>query len=86
MVEVSRGTLTASLAHPRELFRQAVRVAAGALIMVHNHPSNHPSPSRGDIDMTKTVRQALEAVGVVLHDHVIVSRKGHSSLNQMGLL
>lgn len=54
--------------------------------MVHNHPSNHPAPSKPDIEMTKQVREALDRVGIVLHDHLIISRRGHSSFRQMGLL
>ena len=54
--------------------------------MVHNHPSNHPQPSKPDIEMTRQVREALEKVGVVLHDHLIMSRRGHTSFRQLGLL
>ncbi len=54
--------------------------------MVHNHPSGDPKPSRGDVDTTRLVRNALEAVGIALHDHVVVGRKGHASFKAMGLI
>ncbi|WP_342239903.1 JAB domain-containing protein [Inquilinus sp. OTU3971] len=54
--------------------------------LFHNHPSGDPTPSRADIEMTKAVARALETVGVTLHDHVIVGRKGHSSFRSLGLL
>ena len=66
--------------------RRALELGASALIMVHNHPSGDPTPSRADIEMTKAVARALETVGVTLHDHVIVGRKGHSSFRSLGLL
>lgn len=56
------------------------------IIMVHNHPSGDPKPSRADIDMTRAVKDALTAVGIALHDHVIVGRKGHVSFKSTGLL
>ena len=82
----NEGSIDHTPVYPREVVKRALTLDASAVIMVHNHPSNHPAPSRGDIEMTKTVRQALETVGVVLHDHVIVSRKGHTSFKQMQLL
>ena len=59
---------------------------ASALVMVHNHPSNYPHPSKPDIEMTRQVRDALDRVGIVLHDHLIISRGGHTSFRQLGLL
>lgn len=56
------------------------------LFIVHNHPSGDPSPSKADIEMTKEVRDAGEKLGVVLHDHVIVSKNGNNSFKTMGLL
>lgn len=55
-------------------------------IMVHNHPSGDPKPSKADIDMTRAVKDALDAVGITLHDHVVVGRKGHASFKSLGLL
>ncbi|WP_374309168.1 JAB domain-containing protein [Dongia sp.] len=54
--------------------------------MVHNHPTGDPTPSRDDIEMTRAVQQALEQVGIQVHDHVIIGRKGHASLRSMGYL
>lgn len=82
----NEGSIDHTPVYPREVVKRALALDASAIIMVHNHPSNHPQPSRGDIEMTQVVQKALKAVGVVLHDHVIVSRKGHSSFKQMGLL
>jgi DNA repair protein RadC len=81
-----QGSIDHTPVYPREVVKRALALDASALIMVHNHPSNHPQPSPADIDMTRTVKKALESVGVVLHDHVIVSRKGQTSFKQMGLL
>ena len=81
-----RGTIDHTPVYPREVVRRALEFDASAIIMVHNHPSNRPVPSKADIQMTKIVRDALERVGIVLHDHIIISRRGHSSLRSMGLL
>ncbi len=54
--------------------------------VVHNHPSGDPTPSKADIDMTRSVRDALAAVGIRLHDHLVIGRKGHSSFKTMALL
>ena len=81
-----RGTIDHTPVYPREVARRALELDASAIIMVHNHPSNHPAPSKADIDMTRIVRDTLTALGIVLHDHIIVSRRGHSSFRAMGLL
>ena len=81
-----RGTIDHTPVYPREVAKRALELDASAIIMVHNHPSNHPAPSKADIDMTKIVRETLERLGVVLHDHIIVSRRGHTSFRAMGLL
>ncbi|MFO1152484.1 MAG: DNA repair protein RadC [Rhodospirillales bacterium] len=81
-----RGTIDHTPLYPREVVRRALELDASAIIMVHNHPSNHPAPSKPDITMTRTVRDALERLGIVLHDHIIVSRRGHTSFRRMGLL
>ena len=82
----NEGSIDHTPVYPREVVKRALTLDASAVIMVHNHPSNHPQPSQGDIEMTRLVKQALANVGVVLHDHLIVSRKGHTSFKQMGLL
>jgi DNA repair protein RadC len=80
------GSIDHTPVYPREVVKRALALDASALVMVHNHPSNHPQPSKPDIDMTRQVRDALDRVGVVLHDHLIISRRGHTSFRQMGLL
>jgi DNA repair protein RadC len=82
----NEGSIDHTPVYPREVVKRALTLDASALIMVHNHPSNHPAPSPADIEMTRLVKQALDSVGVVLHDHVIISRKGHTSFKQMRLL
>jgi DNA repair protein RadC len=83
---VSQGTLTASLVHPREVFRPALREAAAALVLVHNHPSGDPSPSREDRDVTVRLQRAGEVLGIPVLDHVIVADQGFVSLRDEGLL
>lgn len=73
-VEVSRGTLTSSLVHPREVFRPAILEAAAAVLFVHNHPSGDPTPSREDLDITRRLREVGDLVGVRVLDHVIIGR------------
>jgi DNA repair protein RadC len=81
-----RGTIDHTPVYPREVARRALELDASAIIMVHNHPSNDPAPSKADIEMTKIVRDTLAALGIVLHDHIIISRRGHTSFQAMGLL
>jgi DNA repair protein RadC len=83
---ISQGTLTASLVHPREVFRPALREAAAALVLVHNHPSGDPSPSREDREVTERLRHAGEVLGIPVLDHVIVADQGFVSLRYEGLL
>ena len=80
------GSIDHTPVYPREVVKRALALDASALVMVHNHPSNHPQPSKPDIEMTRMVRDALDRVGVVLHDHLIISRRGHTSFRQLGLL
>jgi DNA repair protein RadC len=80
------GTIDHTPVYPREVVKRALSFDASAVVMVHNHPSNHPKPSKADIQMTRQIVEALDKVGIVLHDHLIISRKGHSSLRQMGLI
>jgi DNA repair protein RadC len=83
---VSQGTLTASLVHPREVFRPALHEAAAALILVHNHPSGDPAPSPEDREVTERLARAGEILGVRVLDHVIVAERGYRSLREEGLL
>ena len=80
------GTVNHTPVYPREVVKRALERNATAIIMVHNHPSGDPQPSRADVEMTKEVREAGEKLGIKLHDHVIIARSGHASLKLMGLL
>ena len=82
--EVSVGTLTASLVHPREVFRGAIRASAGALVLVHNHPSGDPSPSGEDRSVTRRLAEAGQLLGIEVLDHVVVARGGHFSFREAG--
>jgi len=82
LVPVTTGTLTASLVHPREVFRSAVREAAAALIVAHNHPSGDPEPSSEDLVVTERLKQAGEVLGIPLQDHVILGDESFVSLRE----
>lgn len=75
-VEITSGTATGSLVHPREVFRPAIREAATAVICVHNHPSGDPAPSSADLQVTRRLREAAVAVDIELLDHVIIGTRG----------
>ena len=81
---VSQGTLTASLVHPREVFRPALREGAAAVLLVHNHPSGDPTPSREDREITERLVRAGELLGVPVLDHVVVAERGFASLRERG--
>jgi DNA repair protein RadC len=80
--EVSVGTLTASLVHPREVFRGAIRHAAASILLVHNHPSGDPSPSAEDRAVTERLYGAGELLGISVIDHVIVAAEGYFSFRE----
>jgi len=84
--EQQRGTVDHTPVYPREVVARALELGATALVIVHNHPSGDPTPSRGDIDMTSEIQDAGQKLGITLHDHVIVSRRGLSSFKSLGLL
>jgi DNA repair protein RadC len=83
---LARGTVNHTPVYPREVVRRALELQASALILVHNHPSGDPTPSRADIEMTREVAQAARALGLVLHDHLVVGLGRHLSFRQEGLL
>lgn len=83
---VSRGTLNASLVHPREVFREAIAERAASLVLVHNHPSGDPSPSMDDRVITDQLLAAGEVLGISIRDHVIVGRGRYVSFIECGLL
>ena len=72
--------------YPREVVKRALELSAVVIIMVHNHPSGAPTPSRADIDMTKQMRDVGAPLGVTLHDHIIISCSDYSSFKAMGLI
>lgn len=93
LVEVSSGTATSSLAHPREVFRAAIQHGATAIICAHNHPSGDPAPSAADVQVTRQLREAAKAVDIELLDHVVVGSPsadptslGFYSFRQSGVL
>jgi len=84
--EVSVGTATASLVHPREVFKGAILANAAAFILVHNHPSGDPSPSREDRDVTERLKKASELMGIKLLDHIVFGKEGFHSFAEAGEL
>jgi DNA repair protein RadC len=83
---VTRGTLDASVVHPREVFRAAISESAAAVILVHNHPSGDPAPSREDRDVTDQLASAGRLIGIPVLDHVVVGDGRYVSFVEMGLL
>ena len=81
-----RGTVDHTPLYPREIVKRALELGASAIIMVHNHPSGDPTPSQADLDMTRQVVAALSAVGITLHDHVVVGRNRHLSFKSQRLI
>ena len=81
-----RGTVDHTPLYPREIAKRALELGASAVIMVHNHPSGDPTPSRADIAMTKQVEAALSPIRVALHDHLIIGKDRHLSFKSEGLL
>ncbi len=84
--EQAKGTLNHVPVYPREVAKRALELGASALILVHNHPSGDPSPSPEDVTMTARVATACEAIGVRVHDHVIIGKTSESSFRNLGLL
>jgi DNA repair protein RadC len=83
-VELSHGTLNASLVHPREVFKAAIDHVGAAVLVVHNHPSGNPEPSGEDIAITHQLAEAGKILGIPLHDHLIVGGNGYVSLAERG--
>jgi DNA repair protein RadC len=84
--EHQRGTINTTPVYPREVVRRTLEVGAAAVIMVHNHPSGDASPSVEDMEITREIDRALKTVGIQLHDHIVISQNGVSSLRSMGLI
>ena len=83
---VSVGSLTSSVAHPREIFKSAILKNAASIILSHGHPSGDPTPSREDIQLTERIRQAGEILGIKLLDHIIIGENGTYSFRNTGRL
>lgn len=81
-----RGTVDHTPVYPREVVKRALELSATAIILVHNHPSGDPTPSRADIDMTKTIIDTALPLGIAVYDHVIIGKDGHASLKGMRLI
>ena len=84
--KISEGSLTASIVHPREVFKEAILGSAYSFIAVHNHPSGETTPSKEDVAITKRLQEVGQVMGIQLLDHVIVSSEGYTSLKDEGYL
>src|SRR3954468_21095883 len=82
----NRGTVDHTPVYPREIIKRALELSASAIILVHNHPSGDPTPSKADIAMTREVASAAKALGIAIHDHLVIGRGGHASFKSLGLL
>jgi len=80
------GTVDHTPVYPREVVKRALELSATALILVHNHPSGDPTPSRADIVMTQSIVEIAKPLGISVHDHIIVGKNGHASLKGMRLI
>ena len=84
--DISKGTVNASLITPRELFIEALQKNAVSIIILHNHPSGDPSPSREDRLITERIRQAGDLIGIELLDHIVIGNNCYISFSEQGLL
>jgi DNA repair protein RadC len=81
-----RGTVDHTPVYPREVVKRALELSATAIILVHNHPSGDPTPSRADIEMTRQVVDTATPLGIAIHDHIIIGKEGHVSLKGLKLM
>lgn len=81
-----QGTVDSSAVFPREIVKRALAHGATAVILVHNHPSGDPTPSEADLILTQEIVRAMDPLGIVVHDHLIIARTGHTSFKKSGLL
>ncbi|MEM2174326.1 MAG: DNA repair protein RadC [Candidatus Micrarchaeia archaeon] len=84
--EISIGTLNTSLVHPREVFAEVIRQRANSIILVHNHPSGDPEPSKDDIEITKRLQEAGKLLGIEILDHIIITKNSYFSFKNKGIL
>lgn len=82
----NRGTVDHTPVYPREIIKRALELSASAIILVHNHPSGDPAPSKADIAMTREVANAAKTMGITVHDHLVIGRAGHASFKSLNLL
>lgn len=80
------GTVDHTPVYPREVVKRALELSATAIILVHNHPSGDPTPSKADIEMTKAIAEVAKPLGILLYDHIIVGKEGHASLKGLRLI
>jgi len=80
------GTVDHTPVYPREVVKRALELSATAIILVHNHPSGDPTPSRADIQMTQSIVEVAKPLGISVHDHIIVGKDGHASLKGLRLI
>lgn len=85
-VEVSVGDLNSAPVHPREVFKQAVKRSAAAVVLIHNHPSGDPSPSKEDLDMTVRLTESANILGINIIDHIIIGDGTYTSMKSEGLM
>jgi len=84
--QLGEGTVDHTPVYPREVVKRALELSATAIILVHNHPSGDPTPSRADIDMTRAIVNITGSLGIAVHDHIIVGKDGHASLRGLKLI
>jgi DNA repair protein RadC len=82
----NRGTIDHTPVYPREIIKRALELGASSIILVHNHPSGDPTPSKADILMTREIAAAAKALSIAVHDHLVIGRSGHASFKSLGLL
>lgn len=83
---MSEGSIDEAAFYVREVIRRAIDLGSAAVILVHNHPSGDPTPSRADIEVTRNMTEAGKRMGIAVHDHIIMGTSGHSSLRALGLM
>ncbi len=83
---MSEGSIDQAAIYTREVIRRAIDLGSASLILVHNHPSGDPAPSRADIEITRSIVDASKRLGIVVHDHIIIGATGHSSFRAQGLI
>ena len=82
----AEGSIDQAAVYVREIIRSALDLGSASLILVHNHPSGSPKPSRADIQVTQKIMEASRLMGMTVHDHIVIGREGHTSLKAQGLI